>query len=118
MVAKAPNPDTKLLTATAPLTGGALAVGAAVQGDVVTGSHTGLSVPRASVVFDETGAHLFTVAAGKAKRVFVTVGADQGDAVEVSGPIKAGDTLAVEGAYELQDGMAVKIRAAVKAAVE
>ena len=68
-------------------------------------------MPRAAVVFDETGAHVFTIVGGKAHRVFVTVGADQGDDVEVSGPIKAGDSVAVVGAYELQDGMPVKIGA-------
>jgi membrane fusion protein (multidrug efflux system) len=112
LVAKAPNPDSKLLTATAPLPGSALAVGAAVEGDIAIGAHAGLTVPRAAVVFDETGSHVFTVAGGKAHRVFVTVGADQGEAVEVSGPIKAGDAVAVEGAYELQDGMAVKLKGA------
>jgi RND family efflux transporter MFP subunit len=112
LVGRAPNPDSKLLTASAPLKGSSLAVGSAIQGDIATGGHTGLTAPRASVVFDETGAHLFTVTGGKAHRVFVIVGADQGDEVEVSGLIKAGDVVAVEGAYELQDGMAVKVHAA------
>jgi RND family efflux transporter MFP subunit len=112
LVAKAPNPDSKLLTATAPLPGSSLPVGAAVQGDVVIGGHSGLTAPRASVVFDETGAHVFTITGGKAHRVFVTTGAEQGDDIEISGPIKAGDTIAVEGAYELEDGMAVRVGAA------
>jgi hypothetical protein len=61
-------------------------------------------------VFDETGAHLFVVEGGKARRVFVTVGRDMGDTIEVAGAVPAGATVAVEGAYELQDGMAVKVR--------
>jgi multidrug efflux pump subunit AcrA (membrane-fusion protein) len=61
------------------------------------------------VVFDETGAHLFIVANGKARRLFVTAGADFGDQIEVRGDIKAGDPVAVQGAYELQDGVAVKV---------
>jgi len=61
------------------------------------------------VVFDETGAHVFVVAGGKARRVFVTAGRDHGDEIEISGPIQAGQVVAVEGAYELQDGMAVKV---------
>lgn len=109
LVGKAPNPDSKLLTATASLPGASLPVGAAVQADVVTGAHSGLTAPRAAVVFDETGAHVFTIAGGKAHRVFVTAGADQGDDIEISGPVRAGDTIAVEGAYELEDGMAVKV---------
>ena len=70
----------------------------------------GVVVPRSAVVFDETGPHLFTVSGGKAHRIFVQVGLDQGDAIEVSGTIGAGAQVAVEGAYELQDGMPVKVR--------
>jgi multidrug efflux pump subunit AcrA (membrane-fusion protein) len=68
-------------------------------------------VPRAAVVFDETGPHLFTVSAGKAHRVFVKTGLDHGADIEVAGALPAGAQVAVEGAYELQDGMAVKVRA-------
>jgi multidrug efflux pump subunit AcrA (membrane-fusion protein) len=67
-------------------------------------------VPRSAVVVDETGPHLFLVSGGKAHRVFVSVGLDQGDDIEVKGPLAAGAKVAVEGAYELQDGMAVKVR--------
>jgi multidrug efflux pump subunit AcrA (membrane-fusion protein) len=60
-------------------------------------------------VFDETGPHVFVVQDGKAKRVFVSVGADQGDEIEIKG-LPSGSRVAVEGAYELQDGMPVKVR--------
>jgi hypothetical protein len=111
MVAAAADPATRTLDAIAPLRGGALPIGAAVQAEVVRGAHPGLTAPRAAVVFDETGPHVFTVAGGKARRVFVTVGLDQGDQVEIRGPIAPGAQVAVEGAYELQHGMAVKVRA-------
>ena len=101
------DPATKAVDATAPV-GAGFSVGAAVQAQIVTGSHQGLVVPRASVVFDETGPHLFTIAGGKAHRVFVTVGADQGQDIEVRGPLAAGAVVAVQGAYELQDGMSVR----------
>jgi RND family efflux transporter MFP subunit len=110
MVSRAADQTTKMLDAVVPLNGAALPIGAAVQGDIVTGARTGLVVPRTAVVFDETGPHLFTVAGDKAQRVFVTVGRDLGADIEVGGPIKAGALVAVEGAYELQDGMAVKVR--------
>lgn len=109
MVGHAADPATKTVDALAPLPGAAFPIGAAVRADVVTGRHRGLLVPRAAVVFDETGSHLFTVVGGKARRVFVTVGRDHGSDLEVSGSIHAGDVVAVEGAYELQDGMAVKV---------
>jgi membrane fusion protein, multidrug efflux system len=70
----------------------------------------GQVAPRAAVVFDETGPHVFVVAAGKAQRVFVTLGLDHGDEVEVRGKLPPGAQVAVEGAYELQDGMPVKVR--------
>jgi RND family efflux transporter MFP subunit len=110
MVGRAADQSTKTLDALAPLNGAGLPVGAAVRAEVATGQHQGLIVPRTAVVFDETGAHLFTVSGGKAHRVFVQTGSDHGDDLEVKGQIAPGALIAVEGAYELQDGMAVKVR--------
>lgn len=107
-VGRLSDPTTRTILAVAPVSAMAFPVAAAVQADIVTGVHLGLVVPRAAVVFDETGTHLFTVSAGKAHRVFVKTGADHGDAIEVSGPIPAGTQVAVQGAYELQDGMSVR----------
>jgi membrane fusion protein (multidrug efflux system) len=111
MVGKAADPTTKTLDGIVPLNGAALAVGQGVAAEIVTGVHQGRAVPRRAVVFDETGAHVFVVAGGKAQRVFVTAGRDYGDEIEIKGPIAAGQLVAVEGAYELQDGMAVKVAA-------
>lgn len=109
MVGKAADPATRTIDAVAPLNGANLPIGAPVQGDITTGSHIGLVIPRAAVVFDETGPHVFTVSDGKAHRVFVTVGRDDGESIEVKG-LAAGGQVAVQGAYELQDGMAAKVR--------
>jgi hypothetical protein len=110
MVGRAADQTTKTLDAVAPLNGAVLPIGASVEGDVVTASHTGLVVPRAAVVFDETGPHVFLVAGGKAQRVFVALGLNHGEDVEIVGKVAAGAQVAVEGAYELQDGMPVKVR--------
>jgi len=110
MVGRAADQTTKTLDAIAPLNGIALPIGAAVEGDVVTSSHVGQVAPRPAVVFDETGPHVFVVAGGKARRVFVTLGLDHGGDVEVRGQLPPGAQVAVEGAYELQDGMPVKVR--------
>lgn len=110
MVGRAADPTNKMLDAVAPLNGAVLPIGAGVQGDIVTGTHPGLVVPRQAVVFDETGAHIFTIAGGKAHRVFVQVGLDHGEELEIRGAVPAGAEVAIEGAYELQDGMAVKVR--------
>ena len=110
MVGRAADQTTKTLDAIAPLNGAVLPIGAAVKADVFTGLHQGLLVPRASVVFDETGPHVFVVSGGKAQRVFVALGLNHGEDVEISGKLPAGAQVAVEGAYELQDGMPVKVR--------
>ena len=106
-VARQADPATRAIDAAAPLAA-AWPVGAAVQARIVTGAHRGLTVPRAAVVFDETGPHVFTVSGGKAHRVFVAVGADHDQDIEVRGAIDAGTLVAVQGAYELQDGMGVR----------
>lgn len=100
---------TRMIDAVAPV-GGAWPIGTAVKGEVVTGVHDGLTVPRTSVVFDETGEHVFRVAGGKAGRIDVSVVRGVGDAYEVKGPLNAGDTVAVEGAFQLEDGMSVRTR--------
>ena len=112
MVGKAADQTTKTLDAIVPLNGAAWPVGAAVEGQIVVGVHTGFTVPHDAVVFDETGPHIFTVSGGKAHRVFVKLGLNHDDDVEVSGPIPAGAQVALEGAQELQDGMAVQVKAA------
>ena len=110
LVGRQLDPATRTVDAVAPLQGAALPIGASLEGQIVTGRHQGLVIPRAAVVFDETGSHVFTVAGGKAHRVFVRVGKDQGPDVEVQSGLSAGAEVAVEGAYELQDGMDVRTR--------
>ena len=107
-VGRLSDPTTRAIQVVAPVPASAFPVGEAVQADIVTGTHQGLVVPRAAVVFDETGAHVFTIMGGKAHRVFVRPGAGHGPDIEISGPVAAGAMVAVQGAYELQDGMGVR----------
>jgi RND family efflux transporter MFP subunit len=109
VVGRTADPAGKTIDAFAPLGSAAAPIGSAVEAEVATGAHQGLAVPRAAVVFDETGSHVFVISGGKARRVFVTTGRDYGDWIEVRGPLAAGATVAVQGAYELQDGMAVRL---------
>ena len=111
MVGRTADQATKTLDAVAPLSGAAPPIGAAVQADVVTGAHQGLAVPRAAVVFDETGDHVFVIAGGKARRVFVAVGHDYGDQVEVEGRRCGRPDRRRPGRLRAQDGMAVKVAA-------
>jgi RND family efflux transporter MFP subunit len=111
-VGRAVDPATRLIPAAAPAQNQGLALGAAVRGEITTATLQGLTVPTASVVYDEKGAHVFVVRGGKAHEVEVTVGPEQGDQVMVTGQLGARDQVAVTGAYQLEDGMAVRTAAA------
>ena len=112
VVGRQVDPTTRLVTVSAPAQGAGLALGGSVQGTIVVASHAGLRAPHAAVVYDEDGAHVFVIKAGKAYQVGVKTGAEQGEAIEISGAVKAGDLLAVDGAYQLQDGWPVRTAAA------
>jgi RND family efflux transporter MFP subunit len=111
-VGRAVDPATRLVPAAAPAPGVGMALGAAVRGEITTATVQGLTVPAASVVYDENGAHLFVVRGGKAHQVAVTVGPEQADEVMVNGKLGASDQVAVTGAYQLEDGMAVRVASA------
>ena len=102
------DPTSRMINVAA-RSGASLPLGEAVRGEITLASHPGLLAPRAAVVFDEQGAHVFVVSAGKASQVPVRAGVEQGDEIELFGAVKAGDPVAVQGAYQLHDGMAVRI---------
>jgi len=113
IVGRTADPTSKTIDAFAPLGPDTVPIGSNVEAEVTTGTHPGTIVPRASVVFDETGTHVFAIANGKARRMFVTTGRDFKEGTEewteVLHGLAAGTVVAVQGAYELQDGMAVKV---------
>ena len=111
MVGRAVDPATHLITVNAPAQNPGLPLGAAVRGEIAVATSQGLTVPRASVVYDEDGAHLFVVRAGKAHLVAVATGPEAGDQIAVTGDLHAGDPVVVVGAYQLQDGLAVRLGA-------
>lgn len=67
-----------------------------------------LTVPRSALLHDSGGPYLYRISNGKAWKVYVTQGIEQGDIVAVSGPVQAGDEVVVSGNYELRNGMAVR----------
>jgi RND family efflux transporter MFP subunit len=111
-VGHAVDPATRLVPAAAPASSAGLALGAAVRGEIVTATLEGLTVPAASVVYDEKGAHVFIAKGGKAHEVAVEVGPEDGDQVMVVGGLGANDQVIVSGAYQAQDGMAVRLAGA------
>jgi RND family efflux transporter MFP subunit len=89
--------------------GGGLSPGAPLKGVIVLRQRTGaVLVPRAAVLYDQDRPYVFTVSGAAARRVNVTLGADQGDRVEVARGLDAGARVVVDGAGALEDGMAIR----------
>jgi RND family efflux transporter MFP subunit len=89
---------------------GALKAGAFVEGRIVTSASTGLLVPTAAVVMRDGYAYVFTVDAQNiVHRIRVSVGAPQGDQVEVLDGLRPGEALVATGAGFLGDGDKVRV---------
>ncbi|HHJ16774.1 MAG TPA: efflux RND transporter periplasmic adaptor subunit [Gammaproteobacteria bacterium] len=87
---------------------GQLILGSRILGRLRLATYRALVVPRSAVLWERNQAYVYVVDAGKARRIAVKAGVDDGELIEVSGDLKAGDTVVVSGNYELRDGMAVR----------
>ncbi|MGH7017799.1 MAG: efflux RND transporter periplasmic adaptor subunit, partial [Caulobacteraceae bacterium] len=95
LVGRTVDATTRLVEVSAPLGSAPFGLGSAVEGRIVVARHVGMTVPRASVIWDEKGAHVFVVRNGEAHEVEVSPGETDGEAIEISGPLKPGDEVAV-----------------------
>jgi len=102
------DPQTQLIDVRVVFKGGALLPGTRVRGDIAVDRHEAQAVPRQAVLKDEGGAYLFQVEDGRAHRVAVTTGLEDGKRVEVLTPNLPDLPVVTLGNYELQDGMAVR----------
>jgi len=105
------NPSTHLVEVLAPIPENQidhLVLGSRILGHIHLPPHQALVVPRSAVLGDEPDTYLFVIDAGKARKKTVQVGLEQGEEIEVIGPVKAGDAIVIQGNYELSDGMAVR----------
>ena len=105
------DPATHLVEVLAPIPQaeiGHLILGSRILGRIQLATRRALVVPRSAILGDSGHAYVYIVDAGKARRVAVKPGVDEGDLIEVSGALKAGDAVVVSGNYELHDGMAVR----------
>jgi len=105
------NPDTRLvdvLIRVPAAQSAPLVLGIRIKGTITVKEETSLAVPRSAVLKDAQGVYLFIVQNGRAHRVRIATGSDEGDLVAVKGPLKAGDAVVSVGNYELKDGMAVQ----------
>jgi len=85
-----------------------LVLGSRILGRIQLASRRALVVPRSAILGDNGHTYVYIVDAGKARRVAVKPGVDEGELIEVTGALKAGDAVVVSGNYELHDGMAVR----------
>jgi RND family efflux transporter MFP subunit len=105
------DPATHLVEMLAPIPsaqGAELTLGSHLVGRLELASHKALVVPRSAVLATDGRAYVYIVQTGKARRVPVTQGGEDGDLVAVTGALQAGDAVVVSGNYELRDGMAVR----------
>ena len=105
------NPTTRLvdvLTRVPASKSAPLMLGNRIRGTITIKEESTLAVPRNAVLRDAQGAYLFIVQNGRARRVGVTPGLQEGDLLAVEGPLKVGDAVVILGNYELKDGMAVQ----------
>jgi RND family efflux transporter MFP subunit len=104
------NPQTRLVDVEARLQGPAAGFlpGMQVRGVIDLGGREAWVVPRSAVLRDGRGAYLFQVRDGRARRVDVSTGVENGGLVAVSGSLNRDLKVVVLGNYELKDGMAVR----------
>jgi len=105
------NPTTRLvdvLTRVPASKSKPLMLGNRIKGTITIEAESALAVPRSAVLRDAQGAYLFIVKNGRAHRVKVATGLQDGNLLAVEGPLKAGDAVVIVGNYELADGMAVQ----------
>lgn len=102
------DPQTQLVAVTVRFTGAAFLPGTRLRGEIAAASHSAFSVPRQAVLRDSRGAYLFQVVAGRARRIEVETGIEDGDWTEVRGAGLLRAPVVVLGNYELEDGMAVR----------
>jgi len=102
------DPMTQLVDVTVRIKGNTLLLGSKVRGDIATIEHKALAVPRQAVLRDESGAYLFQVINGKAHRVNVATGLEDGDWIEVPNTLVPNLPIVTLGNYELKDNMAVR----------
>ncbi len=103
------DPQTRLAAVYVRAPAGAFAPGEPVQGQIVLGQHRGVPlIPRAALVYEGEQPYVFTVKEAAGHRRNVSLGAESGDAVEVTAGLVAGERIVVDGAAALEDGMAIR----------
>ena len=102
------NPQTQFVDVLVQVPSGGLLPGTRVRAEIQVSQQKAWVVPRSAVLRDAQGAYIFQVHQGKARRINVQPGLEQGGLVAVRGAFTANEPVVSLGNYELQDGMAVR----------
>jgi membrane fusion protein (multidrug efflux system) len=102
------NPQTQFVDVLVDVPDNRLMLGVRVRAGIQLHAQAEWVVPRSAVLRDQHGAYIYQVRDGKAHRVEVQTGLEQGGKVAVHGAFAPGDPVVSLGNYELQDGMAVR----------
>lgn len=102
------DPATQLMQVTIRVPGVGFLPGSRVQGTIATNPHTAFAVPRSAVLRDNDGAYIFQVVGGKARRIAVHTGVEEGAWVEVAGKGLLKAPVVSTGNYELENGMTIR----------
>lgn len=100
--------QTQLVMVTVRFAGRTFLPGSRIRAEIAVSGHSGWAVPRSAVLRDDSGAYLFQVVGGKARRIRVETGVEDGGWTEVRGPGLMQAPVVSVGNYELDDGMAVR----------
>jgi membrane fusion protein (multidrug efflux system) len=103
------DPKTRLVPATIDIPAGSALSGEGFKAGIVVGKLEGWVVPRDSVGIDKSGAFVFQVAEGHAKRADVNVLGSAGDTSVIDGPVDAHLKIVLSGNYQIADGDAVRL---------
>jgi membrane fusion protein, multidrug efflux system len=107
------NPQTQLVDAVVRLRGfqcKGIVPGTRMQGIIKISGARAWTVPRDSILRDDTGYYIYQVSQGKAHKAYVRKGIETDTVVGISGSFSPRLKVVVQGNYELQDGMAVRER--------
>jgi len=105
------NPRTHLVEVLAPIPEQQvdhLVLGSRILAYIHLTLHQALMVPRSAVLSDEQGTFVYTVRQSQAQKIRVRTGLEQGNEIEIIGPLNVGDFVVMLGNYELRDGMFVR----------
>lgn len=105
------DPQTRLVDVVAELAGTGSdqpLIGTEMRGEIALDEVRALGIPREALLYDGNDTYVFVDHNGRAVRIPVSPGAEEGGNVAISGAIKPGDQVVIQGNYELQDGMAIE----------